>query len=240
MNGRIYDPVIARFLSPDPFVQAPDNSQGLNRYSYAWNNPLVVIDPSGYNGWVIFGAIVAIAASIASFGILAGPSIVMYAGFAAVISGAVGGFVGTLKEAEAFIIKEGHTVETSFVVVMDENGETYYYVQPWENNTAAESENRWAGYFRDDKGRITMQNQFESPLIYIDGKEYKVVSQTHFGGNNTYKNVSSPGLNDSYMAWKWKIPITHIKNEAGSRYIIIAQFQKIWIPTKGSYLEYER
>jgi RHS repeat-associated protein len=34
MNGRLYDPLIARFLSPDNFVQLPDNTQGFNRYSY--------------------------------------------------------------------------------------------------------------------------------------------------------------------------------------------------------------
>lgn len=28
MNGRIYDPVLGRMLSPDNFVQAPGNSQG--------------------------------------------------------------------------------------------------------------------------------------------------------------------------------------------------------------------
>jgi RHS repeat-associated protein len=47
MNGRLYDPVLARFLSPDPFVQAPDNLQNHNRYSYALNNPLIYTDPSG-------------------------------------------------------------------------------------------------------------------------------------------------------------------------------------------------
>jgi RHS repeat-associated protein len=47
MNGRVYDPVIARFLSADPVVQDPYYGQDLNRYSYAWNNPLAVIDPSG-------------------------------------------------------------------------------------------------------------------------------------------------------------------------------------------------
>ncbi|MCF8218305.1 MAG: hypothetical protein K9J21_04930 [Bacteroidales bacterium] len=47
MNGRIYDPVIARFFSPDPYVQAPQNPQNLNRYSYCLNNPLVYTDPSG-------------------------------------------------------------------------------------------------------------------------------------------------------------------------------------------------
>jgi hypothetical protein len=48
MNGRMYDPVIARFLSPDPFVQAPTFTQSYNRYSYVWNNPLKYIDPTGY------------------------------------------------------------------------------------------------------------------------------------------------------------------------------------------------
>jgi len=33
MNGRIYDPVIGRMLSPDPFIQSPDNLQSFNRYS---------------------------------------------------------------------------------------------------------------------------------------------------------------------------------------------------------------
>ncbi|MCK9453178.1 MAG: RHS repeat-associated core domain-containing protein, partial [Bacteroidales bacterium] len=47
MNGRVYDPFLARFLSPDPYVQAPDYSQNYNRYSYAWNNPLKYTDPSG-------------------------------------------------------------------------------------------------------------------------------------------------------------------------------------------------
>ena len=45
MNGRVYDPVIARFLSPDNYVQASYNSQGLNRYSYVMNNPLKYTDP---------------------------------------------------------------------------------------------------------------------------------------------------------------------------------------------------
>ena len=48
MNGRVYDPFLARFLSPDPFVQSPGNLQNYNRYSYALNNPLKYTDPSGY------------------------------------------------------------------------------------------------------------------------------------------------------------------------------------------------
>jgi RHS repeat-associated protein len=48
MNGRVYDPKIGRFMSADPFVQSPMDSQSLNRYSYVWNNPLSATDPSGY------------------------------------------------------------------------------------------------------------------------------------------------------------------------------------------------
>ncbi|NLN95300.1 MAG: hypothetical protein GX128_03925 [Bacteroidales bacterium] len=47
MNGRMYDPVVSRMLSPDNYMQAPDFSQSFNRYSYAWNNPLVYTDPDG-------------------------------------------------------------------------------------------------------------------------------------------------------------------------------------------------
>lgn len=48
MNGRIYDPIIGRFISPDPFIQDPTNLQSLNRYSYVLNNPLSHTDPTGY------------------------------------------------------------------------------------------------------------------------------------------------------------------------------------------------
>jgi hypothetical protein len=46
MNGRVYDPVIGRFLSADPVLGG--GSQGLNRYSYVLNNPLSRTDPSGF------------------------------------------------------------------------------------------------------------------------------------------------------------------------------------------------
>lgn len=48
MNGRVFDPAIGRFMSADPFVQAPYSSQSLNRYSYTFNNPLTFTDPSGF------------------------------------------------------------------------------------------------------------------------------------------------------------------------------------------------
>ena len=50
MNGRVQDPKLGRFISADPIVQAPDHSQSLNRYSYVWNNPLTMTDPTGFYG----------------------------------------------------------------------------------------------------------------------------------------------------------------------------------------------
>ncbi|MFV0289641.1 MAG: RHS repeat domain-containing protein, partial [Mangrovibacterium sp.] len=47
MNGRLYDPAVGRFLSPDNNIQAPDFSQNFNRYSYCLNNPLKYNDPEG-------------------------------------------------------------------------------------------------------------------------------------------------------------------------------------------------
>lgn len=47
MNARLYDPLIGRFLSPDPLIQAPDFTQNHNRYSYALNNPLKFTDKDG-------------------------------------------------------------------------------------------------------------------------------------------------------------------------------------------------
>lgn len=47
MNGRMYDPVVSRFLSPDNYVQIPENTQSFNRYSYCLNNPLKYTDPTG-------------------------------------------------------------------------------------------------------------------------------------------------------------------------------------------------
>jgi len=47
MNARIYDPLLGRFLSPDPEVTDEERMQNYNRYAYVMNNPLSYTDPSG-------------------------------------------------------------------------------------------------------------------------------------------------------------------------------------------------
>ena len=58
MNGRLYDPVLGRFFSPDNYVQMPENSQSFNRYSYCLNNPLKYTDPSGEFWNLIIGGVI--------------------------------------------------------------------------------------------------------------------------------------------------------------------------------------
>lgn len=50
MNGRVYDYNVGRFMSVDPVIQAPTNTQSINPYSYIMNNPLAGTDPTGYTG----------------------------------------------------------------------------------------------------------------------------------------------------------------------------------------------
>jgi RHS repeat-associated protein len=49
MNARLYDNQIGRFLSADTIIQAPNDSQSYNRYSYVRNNPLMHTDPNGHS-----------------------------------------------------------------------------------------------------------------------------------------------------------------------------------------------
>jgi RHS repeat-associated protein len=95
MNGRMYDPVVSRMLSPDNFIQAPDFSQSFNRYSYVWNNPLVLTDPSGefLVEAMVLGAMINIAfqtyaGNVSSMGDF------FVAGTIGAVSGAAGGFAG--------------------------------------------------------------------------------------------------------------------------------------------------
>ena len=109
MNGRVYDPATGRFLSADPIHQTIQVSQAINPFSYVMNQPLTLIDPSGYS-WLsklfssigrflstYWRAIVAIVAAVVSFGVLL-PYCVAFAGsavaggmLAGAISGAIAG-----------------------------------------------------------------------------------------------------------------------------------------------------
>ena len=113
MNGRVYDPALGRFMSADPFVQFPESTQGLNRYSYAANNPLSFTDPSGYFIGKLFKVFrnffrkmlsVPIFRSIANIaiGIYCGPAApACIAGGSALLAAASGGDIGDIFRAAA-------------------------------------------------------------------------------------------------------------------------------------------
>ncbi len=46
-GGRVYDPTLGRFLSPDPLVGDSGSAQAWNGYSYVSNSPMSFVDPSG-------------------------------------------------------------------------------------------------------------------------------------------------------------------------------------------------
>jgi RHS repeat-associated protein len=123
LNGRVYDPLLARMTSADPTVTDPMNAQGWNRYSYVGNDPLAFTDPSGYswlsNAWhgvtnffshnAVARAVVQIVAAVVIYSIL-GPvaaagqiafstaAAVAAAGSAAIVTGLSGGnFAQVLK-----------------------------------------------------------------------------------------------------------------------------------------------
>ena len=68
MNARLYDPVLGRFLSPDPYVQIPNFTQNFNRYSYCLNNPLIYKDENGEWIHLLIGAIIGGAVNWATHG----------------------------------------------------------------------------------------------------------------------------------------------------------------------------
>ena len=106
MNGRVYDPLTAMFMSPDPALQSPGDWLNYNRYGYCLNNPFKYTDPSGnYFFWddlaalFIGGAINWVsngcmfnAQGLAYFGAgaLAGEAMLYAPGAALTISGALG------------------------------------------------------------------------------------------------------------------------------------------------------
>jgi len=48
MNGRMEDAVTGRMLSADPTIPDATNTQSYNRYTYVNNNPVTLLDPTGF------------------------------------------------------------------------------------------------------------------------------------------------------------------------------------------------
>lgn len=119
MNARLYDPVLGRFLSPDPYVQVPFLSQNFNRYAYAMNNPLRFTDASGEFIPLLIVAVVGFGIGYTSYGIATGNW-----GFEAVTAGlisaagsliGVGIFSGTALSYSAALVYSAKDVATAIL-----------------------------------------------------------------------------------------------------------------------------
>jgi len=139
MNGRMYDPILGLMLSPDPMLMDNTNTQAYNGYSYALNNPMKYVDPTGefvqyiigaiiggisgymiadaygYKGWDKFwytlgGA--AIGAFTAGFG--SGVSAALGIGAGGAIGGAVGGATFGILKGQAAGVRGGDLIESGF------------------------------------------------------------------------------------------------------------------------------
>ena len=126
MNGRVYDPVVARFLSPDPYVQSPSDWGNYNRYGYCFNNPLMYTDPSGEFFWDALPLMVKIGIGIGAgigaytgykIGEADGASCLGMAGYVlggAVISGFSGYLGGTIAAGGGFLANTSAIMMSSY------------------------------------------------------------------------------------------------------------------------------
>ena len=91
MNGRIYDSELGRFLQADPVIQAPNNTQSWNAYTYVFNNPFAYTDPTGMISFRQIFAVVFAAVYAYFTWDLTGASAI----YAAMIGGAITGGIAT-------------------------------------------------------------------------------------------------------------------------------------------------
>lgn len=119
MNGRLYDPMLHRFVSPDNFVQDPTSTQNFNRYGYAMNNPLIYTDPSGeIIQFIIAGAIIGAltgGVSYAASAIRTGDWSWKGLGMSMLTGAVIGGITGGVNPASLISNSLGNTFATAFV-----------------------------------------------------------------------------------------------------------------------------
>lgn len=112
MNGRLYDPKLHRFLQPDNYIQALNNTQNYNRYGYVLNNPLKYTDYSGEKFKLTFSDIVAGIATVVG-AVMVAVAPVTFGTTAIVGAGLLAGGLGHFAAAYSEYSKTGDWVAAS-------------------------------------------------------------------------------------------------------------------------------
>ncbi len=118
MNGRMYDPVLGRMLSPDNYVQNPNNAQNYNRYTYVLNNPLKYTDPSGEKWWHwLLGEILTGGAISMTITSISATTYTTLFSVASTFQGIMSGLdFSTMLVREAFFNTETNPIQNSFAI----------------------------------------------------------------------------------------------------------------------------
>ena len=96
MNGRVYDPLTAMFMSPDPYIQAPGDWLNYNRYGYCMGNPFRYTDPSGNNFWSFLKGVAKIIIEVIVVPAVIFVTTVVVSGVGTLIAGPAGTSIGAI------------------------------------------------------------------------------------------------------------------------------------------------
>jgi RHS repeat-associated protein len=202
MNGRMYDPVLARFLSPDPYVQMPDFTQSFNRYAYCLNNPMKFIDPTGEKLKAWQWACIGLGIDALSGGAISSTALIT-AGTASSIAIGVAGFATTIPvtpgiiSGTAFALGvSGFTVAGAVAGVAIGNGIANTTLaalgSTWGGNFGQRVGNAWKlswGMFKTDKNLNFFQRYWQFMSRYTWEMPVTAFGQAWHGVANAF----SPG-----------------------------------------------
>ena len=245
MNGRVYDPFMSTFLSPDNYIQAPDNSQNFNRYAYCLNNPLKYTDPSGEVFGIddlIIAAVVGAVINVTMNGVnnsMSGQDFFDGAGKAAIVgglAGAAGAGVAALGAGGALVGMVGGAFAGGTNAVLNNTN--------FGLGVAMGAFSGWVGggismYFGGGLGAclggMTSNAIAQIPAIIKDGKSFNF-SQMLLSGAFSWGAY----FGSSYVNWKWRGG-----NKMGNLDVSFKQFNKMqtlfqrsraWEKEMGGYL----
>jgi len=186
MNGRVYDPTTGRFLSADPHIQAPYDTQSYNRYSYVKNNPLKYTDPSGFffgdgddgDGW---GG--AIGRALGAIGRAIGRALGAIGSAIGSAGRAIGSAIGAIGKAIGNALGDNKDVANN-----SSNPDPAPQEKSWYEKSVEAARTKYGdtirGYFGDDAAQSALKyyddfySETEDKSIGIVGHELYDVSQS--------------------------------------------------------------